>query len=400
MTETEAVPNTSVHACPGCGGETAVPFFEVRDVPVDVGHVRSTRQAALQAARGDLQLCHCGKCGLVHNAAFDPTRIRFEPGYEVALHHSETFRAFVDELATRLIDRFRLQGRRVLDIGCGGGYFLEALARLGGVHGTGVDPSVVCEGQREIGSGSTYLIRDFWSAKYADRMGDLIACQSVFEDIQDPLQFLRDLRAMIGDRNTPLYWEVFNGFRAFEQQETWSIHYEQCNYFHLDCLCRIMSLAGFQPLRSGSCYQGDQYLYVEAVPSEVDFQTPAVMRQRAATPSSIRDFEVSHRQRVHLWNERMATWQAERREVAIWGSGGKAVNFLHSVETGNVVRRVVDINPDRQNKYMPGSGLQIVSPLELTTEPVDIVIVMNQLYEEEIRRQVSQLGVTCDVFVA
>ncbi len=91
--------------CPRCESENVDSFCEISAIPVDVGKSEQSEEAARNANRGDIQLCYCSGCGLVYNAKFDPTKIGFEPGYEVALHHSETFRNFIETLASRLLDK-------------------------------------------------------------------------------------------------------------------------------------------------------------------------------------------------------------------------------------------------------------------------------------------------------
>ncbi len=58
------------------------------------------------------------------------------------------------------------EGRSVLDVGCGGGMFSEALARLG-CDVTGVDPS-----ERSIEAGRAHANREGLSITYAHARGE------------------------------------------------------------------------------------------------------------------------------------------------------------------------------------------------------------------------------------
>jgi ABC-type Fe3+-hydroxamate transport system substrate-binding protein len=51
----------------------------------------------------------------------------------------------------------------------------------------------------------------------------------------------------------------------------------------------------------------------------------------------------------------------------------------------------VDINPYRQGTFMAGTGQAIVAPEYLKSYRPDIVIVMNSVYREEIRHNLSQM---------
>jgi hypothetical protein len=97
------------------------------------------------------------------------------------------------------------------------------------------------------------------------------------------------------------------------------------------------------------------------------------------------------------WRDRLDRLAAERRRVAIWGSGSKAVAFLTTLGGERVVEHVVDINPHRHGMYMPGSGRQIVPPERLGADPPDVVIAMNPIYRGEIAADLRRLGVAAEL---
>ena len=52
----------------------------------------------------------------------------------------------------------------------------------------------------------------------------------------------------------------------------------------------------------------------------------------------------------------------------------------------------MDINPRKQGMYVAGTGQQIVPPEFLKYYQPDVVIVMNPIYESEIRQIIEGLG--------
>jgi hypothetical protein len=80
--------------------------------------------------------------------------------------------------------------------------------------------------------------------------------------------------------------------------------------------------------------------------------------------------------------------------IAIWGSGSKCVGFLQvlGAPTTKEIGCVVDINPHRHGKYMPGLHQPIVAPEELVNYQPDLVIVMNPIYIEEITKDLNAMG--------
>ena len=207
------------------------------------------------------------------------------------------------------------------------------------------------------------------------------------------------MRDLIGDGDVPVYFEVFNGLRAIQAGEVWSIHYEQCNYFGLDALTAVFRRSGFEVLDAGGCYQEDQYLYVEARPGTSPMAADAD-GTRSALMRTVRGFEAAYRRCTGVWRHRLEQWRAEGKVVVVWGAGGKGVSFLSSLANANVVRFAVDVNPDRQGCFMPVGGQEVVSPARLREIRPDVVILANALYQEEITQQLVQLGLEAEILVA
>ncbi|MGH1479320.1 MAG: methyltransferase domain-containing protein [Geminicoccales bacterium] len=385
--------------CPACLGSETVDFFSVDNQPVNVGVFYDTYLDAQSAPRGNITLAYCMSCGFVHNREFDTSKNLFEPGYEVALHHSATFRKFISGVAERLIDRFELNGKRVVEIGCGDAFFLRTLAALGKNDCIGIDPTVAVEGAQAIEQGSLRLIRDYFGAAHQDHAADFVCCLSVFEDIPRPAPFLAAVRALTSHHNASVYFEVFNAWRAFQEQEVWSVHYEQCNYFGMDSLKKVFLRHGFSVEQIATCYEGDQYLFVEASPSKPALKKPA-NEVRANMPDLLLSFNQAFSDRLHLWSDRLSQYCRNDERVVVWGSGGKGITFLNSLPGADSIRYVVEINPDKQGKFVPGTGQRIVPPEFLAEYQPHKIIITNVLYEAEMRKQAQDLGVHAEFLIA
>ena len=58
----------------------------------------------------------------------------------------------------------------------------------------------------------------------------------------------------------------------------------------------------------------------------------------------------------------MRSRHAAGKRVAIWGGGSKCVSFLTTNGLGAEVAQVIDINPFKQGKYLPGTGHRCQRP--------------------------------------
>lgn len=385
--------------CHGCETTGLIEFFNAVDVPANVGTLAASVDEAQSARTGTIQLVACPHCGLIQNHEFDVDVIGFEPGYEVSLFHTPTFRKYIQSVVDRLIAKHELPGKRLLEIGCGGGDFLRLICQQGSCDGVGVDPTIP-KSKRETfaGGGSVQLIPGFFGREHFEHLGDFVCCLSVFEDIPRPLEFLRSLREAIGEREIDVYFEVFNGFRAIAENEVWSIHYEQCNYFSLETLVGLFERAGFEVSEAGACYQGDQYLFVDAKPAAS--QSFSHTQEHIGISKTVRTFGEIHSKSMLSWTERLQQWKRQGKTAVLWGSGGKGISFLTSLPDTDCIQCVVDVNPDRQGKFIPLSGHRIVAPEALKTLNPDAVIISNPLYKSEIGDSLATLGLQCEIVIA
>ena len=91
-------------SCPACGSVQLTNFFEIENLPANIGVLPESRDEARGAPRGDVCLAYCHGCGFVFNRIYVPGKVVFEPGYEAYLVHSAVFRAFLESVADRLIE--------------------------------------------------------------------------------------------------------------------------------------------------------------------------------------------------------------------------------------------------------------------------------------------------------
>ena len=384
--------------CPLCGFSELIDFFESSRSPVSVCYLWDSPEKARHAPMGAITLAYCPACDFIHNRRFTPDKSLFEPGYEASLTFSQLFRTYLQDLATRLVESYDLNAKRILEIGCGEGDFLRLLCRLGDNTGLGIDPTIKQIGNLDAGRGRIRFIRDYFTAEHARWPFDFLCCLSVFESIPEPIEFLKIVRKGIGNRHgARLYFEVPNSMRYFASSGPWSIYYEQCSHFSRKTLPKAFVTAGFDVLQAGAAYADEAYVYVEAKPATASVQTANRSRRAEhVLPATLSHFTQSYRSSVTQWRRRLDRIAQSDQRAVVWGSGGKGISFLNTLDTADVITYVVDINPNRQNRYIPGSAQKVVAPEFLVQYQPDLIIITNGIYAREIRTQVEQLGLSCE----
>jgi SAM-dependent methyltransferase len=383
--------------CPACGSRGLEAFFELSGVPVYCNRLWPSREAARTCPRGDIRLACCRRCGLITNVAFDPARLEYTGDYENSLHFSPRFQEYARSLAGRLVDRYDLHGKLVIEIGCGKGDFLRLLSELGGNRGLGFDPGYLPQpADHHDGGPRIHIIPDSYSERYAGYHGDLICCRQTLEHIADPGAFLAAVRRNLGDRlDTAVFFEVPNALYTLRNLAIWDIIYEHCSYFTPASLREAFSSHGFAVDEVTEEFEG-QFLGITAVPAPTTPARPAApsaaAREQEPLAQETARFATRFRSKVGRWKRHLQEVRSRGRRALVWGAGSKGVTFLNVVDPGDEISAVVDINPRKQNMYVAGTGHPIVSPESLRGSEPDVVLVMNAVYVPEIRRMAAALG--------
>jgi len=383
--------------CNACGSSDVQIFYRVQGVPAHSCLMLSSREEALAFPRGDIELGFCRRCGFIGNVRFDAALNRYSAAYEETQAFSPRFLRLLDEVWDDQIERFGLgPGMTALEIGCGKGEFLVGLCERSGCSGIGLDPGYRPERTHSGAAGRLTFIRDLYGPKYAHLQADYVCCRHTLEHISPVFDFVRLVRATIGERrHVNIYFELPDMERVLQQGAFWDIYYEHCSYFTRGSLARLFRAAGFDVRRLYKVYD-DQYLMVEAEPAAAPGPLLPQEDDLESTTALIERFGRQVEDRLSTLADTIARHHAAGQRLAIWGSGSKCVSLISSLgltrTLGPEHLAIVDINPHKHGRFLAGSGLEIVGPDALGRFRPDVVLIMNSIYTEEIRHELAGRG--------
>jgi SAM-dependent methyltransferase len=392
-----------VTKCPICDSSRLIHCIELIGIPIFCNVLFATREEALRALKGDLKLDVCCHCGHAFNSVFDAKLVNYTEEYDCSLHYSGSFQTFAQQLARELVARYNLYKKTVVEIGCGKGNFIRLLCSLGNNRGIGFDPSYESSEFDCEQVGEFEIIKDYFSDSYTDLEADFICCRHALEHIEHPVEFLSSIRKAVNtNKDTALYFEVPNVLYTFKELAIWDLIYEHCGYFCKQSAEMAFQKSGFSVTRVKASF-GDQYLGIEAVPVSYDqdaSQTIRLPQEFNSYLSYARTFHSRFNAKLDEWKLRLDIYKQNNKKVVVWGSGSKGVMFLNILNVAENVDYIVDINPNKQNKFTAGTGHQVVSPKFLKIHQPDVVIIMNSVYKNEIINLLEELDTRAEVIVA
>lgn len=377
--------------CPACGGHHLAEIYRLDAIPVQSCILLDTAAEARDFARRPLLLMFCNDCGFVFNALFDLAQVDYASTTEESQHFSGTFNRFARELVGEIASLYDLRGKTTLEIGCGKGDFLQELVAQTGTRALGVDPGFIPERLPGADGDDIAFQREYFDPATIATAPDFIVCRHTLEHIPAVGQFLADIATVIaGRQNVGVFFETPDVRRVLAEGAFWDIYYEHCSYFSLGSHARLFRRAGLDVTRLYLAYD-DQYIIQYAEPAAgrpalaAEDDLASMRALAAAFPAKVAQV------RAH-WTSFVRTRHAAGKRVAIWGGGSKGVSFLTTNGLGAEVAQVIDINPFKQGKFLPGTGHRVSAPESLIATPPDTVIVMNPIYLPEIGAQLAAMG--------
>ncbi len=321
--------------------------------PVLQNRVYDSPQAAKLCPRGEILIVQDQSTGLIFNKAFDPSLISYDSQYNNEQGCSSRFYEHLEEVAT--IIETKLGVNHLVEVGCGKGAFLEMLLERS-VDVWGFDPTYTGNNSR--------VAKTFFKPGMIEKAEGLIL-RHVLEHIPDPVSFICELSASNQGQGL-IYIEVpcldwITSKRAWQD-----IFYEHVNYFRKEDFLRIFSSV----LEIGHLFDG-QYLYVVADLNSVQFPK--------RDPEDIFEFPPAFTSTLTETNL--------VQPCGVWGAASKGVVFtLLKSRIGQDVDFIIDINPSKQGRFLPCTGLKILSPAKAKKSIVKgaTVYVMNPNYLSEI----------------
>jgi 2-polyprenyl-3-methyl-5-hydroxy-6-metoxy-1,4-benzoquinol methylase len=318
---------------------------------------------SLESEKGvNLDVCQCSGCGLVQ-LGNDPV-----PYYRDVIRaaaFSEEMKDFRLKQFAGFAQAYSLEGKKVIEIGCGRGEYLSLIGQFG-PEAYGLEHSE--ESVRHCIRNGLRVSQGFIhtsDCKLDHAPFDGFYVLNFLEHLPDPNSLLRGIYKNLTNEAVGLV-EVPNFDMILKQRLFSEFIGDHLCYFTKETLNTTLGLNGFEIIDHKELW----YNYILSA---------VVKKKHRMDLSSIDNYQLYLKQHLCEFINRF-----DNKQVAIWGAGHQALAIISLMNLSDRIKYVVDSALFKQNKYTPASHIPVVSPDTLHSDPVDAVIVMAASYSDEV----------------
>ena len=373
-------------ACPCCAQADIETLLRTPEMPVNSCVLRWSEQDSRSFPKKRMDLVGCPVCGFFWNATFQEDLLLYDADYESTQMHSGVFREYLQRTAREWLASLENEPHSILEVGCGQGEFLAALAEITAADLLGFDPSFRSD------SGTTAKVIAEYLPTAPTSKFDLVITRMTLEHIGRPQDFLQNLSGWVTDDGT-LITQVPNAERIMAGQQVCELFYEHVNYFTTSSLLHALERAGFHDNQVSITYE-EQHLTVFSRRTGLDGKRAASETTSMGTvlPTSLERF-------ISYWNQTLQEKAASGREIWIWGTGSRATTFLSFVHAPESLCGAIDINPLREGSFILGTSCMTFLPKALQGRRDLSIVVMNSIYKDEISAILSAISAEAELLL-
>ena len=390
--------------CRHCGAALQLPFLDLGSAPPSNAYLDAS---ALDRPESwfPLRLLVCEQCWLVQTEDHAGQESLFAHDYAYFSSYSSSWLAHARLYVHDMLQRFGLSSAsRVVEVAANDGYLLQYV-RAAGVPCYGIEPTA---GTAAAARGrGIHIEESFFGLGLAQqlcaqgRQADLMVANNVLAHVPDINDFVAGFAALLTPRGVVTF-EFPHLMQMVQGCQFDTAYHEHYSYLSLHTVQRVLSGNGLQvfdvqvlPTHGGSLRvfaqrrdTGNQPVAAQLA-EMLATEVAAGMRERAFYLG----FQVQAlRIKIELL-EFLLRCRRDGLSVGAYGAAAKGNTLLNYAGVrADLLPYVVDLNPAKQGRFLPGSRIPIVEAGHLLADRPDRVLILPWNLKTEVMAQLPQVA--------
>jgi hypothetical protein len=387
--------------CRHCASELNLSLVDLGSAPPSNAYLT---ERALHAPEKwfPLRVLVCEQCWLVQTEDFAQADELFDADYAYFSGFSTSWLAHSERYVIDMVALLGLNAdSHVVEVAANDGYLLQyVLAR--GIPCTGIEPTAsTADAARAKG---IPIVEEFFGVRLAQQLAsqgkraDLTAANNVLAHVPNINDFVAGFALLLKDDGVATFeFPYLPKLLAETQFDT--IYHEHFSYLSLTAVQRIFRANGLDVFRVDALPTHGGSLRVFAQRSEsgkrpVEASVADMLATEATTgmlnPEHYRDFQARTDRIKHELTRFLLDAKRDGKAVAAYGAAAKGNTLLNYAGIRpDLVAFVVDRNPAKQGKCMPGSRIPIVNEDRLKAAKPDYILILPWNLRTELTQQLA-----------
>ncbi len=349
-----------------------------------------------------LRLLVCEKCWLVQTEDFSKADSLFTADYAYFSSFSKTWLEHAENYVRSMTDRFSLGSQsKVCEVAANDGYLLQFVHKAG-IPCIGIEPtSSTAKAARKKGIA---IIEEFFGKSLAQNLlrkghaADLITANNVLAHVPDINDFLSGFRTLLKPQGVATF-EFPHLLRLVRENQFDTVYHEHYSYLSLTALQTIFPGNGLQifDVEQLPTHGGSLRVFAQRAGDGCHSTTNRVTELLATEKNEgliSRDFYSNFQKKAEHVKNSLLFFLLECRKqqisVAAYGAAAKGNTLLNfSGIKPDLLPYVVDRNPAKNGKFMPGSRIPIVEEKILKQTKPQRILILPWNISDEIQTQLE-----------
>lgn len=389
--------------CRHCGAELSLPLIDLGSAPPSNAYLTATTLHAPEKWF-PLRVLVCGECWLAQTEDTSGAEDLFDADYAYFSSYSSSWLHHAERYVADMQARFGLnETSHVVEVAANDGYLLQYV-KARGIPCLGIEPTAsTATAARAKG---VHIVESFFGVRLArelaaqGKQADLTAANNVLAHVPDINDFVAGFVALLKPQGVATF-EFPHLLRLVEQNQFDTIYHEHFSYLSLTAVSRIFAHNGLTvfDIEELSTHGGSLRVFAQRAESGAHATTLRVAemlaRESAAgmtTPGYYAGFQTRADQIKNAFLAFLIEAKNAGKKVVAYGAAAKGNTLLNYAGVRpELLPWVIDRNPAKQGKYLPGSRIPIVDETRLRAERPDYVVILPWNLREEVMAQLAYI---------
>ncbi len=389
--------------CRHCASELTLPFLDLGSAPPSNAYLTGS---ALNAPETwyPLKVLACGNCWLVQTEDHTGREALFSDDYAYFSSFSTSWLAHAKAYVQAMQQRFNLNAQSmVVEVAANDGYLLQYVQQAS-IPCYGIEPTASTAAAAK--AKGIAIVERFFGVTLAQELAsqgqqaDLMAANNVLAHVPDINDFCAGFATLLKPQGVATF-EFPHLMRMVQQCQFDTAYHEHYSYLSLTAVQRIFAANGLSvfDVEELTTHGGSLRVYAQRTDAGNQHVTPHVARlleeereYGLLSPQLYGEFQSQPTRIARELLLFLVTQSQTGGRVAAYGAAAKGNTLLNfSGVRPHLLPYVVDKNPAKQKKFMPGSRIPIVDEAHLRAHRPSHVLILPWNLKDEVMSQLAYI---------